>query len=379
VKKILFWSFLVLWTFVLVEGPAAVYFLFFARTYYRPLYLEKRNDQWLWRTGFHDWGPWHRPSATAYHAANCFSVTYRSNAYGARDKERSTSTAAPRAVILGDSFIEGYGVDEDKRLSNLLERHAGREVLNFGMTHFGPLQYQLLYDEMIRKFDHSLVIIGFLPNNDFKDNDIEFARQFRDFGKDYIPYYGPDGGVVYPRSRPDPNEVTPFARYARDLPERRRLIHNAFRLSWLYGLYRDIRYNVTVLTYPQASTYIGYMESGATRIARATRSLLAIQKTAAPRPVLVLFLPDYNSWSYLAKHPEAYEKSAVVKMRALLEDHGIKTIDLMKEFMNRGFDRNALYLPCDGHWNERGHQAALEVVYPVVEDLLRSSTALTKP
>ena len=376
-KKVLLWSILVLWTVVCVELLSAGYFLFFFRTYYRPIYLERRNDQWLWRTEYHDWGAWHRPSSTAYHTANCFSVTYRSNSYGARDKERSRSATAARAVVLGDSFIEGYGADEGERLSNRLEQQLGAEVLNFGMTHFGPLQYQLLYDKLVRQFEHSVVIIGVLPDNDFTDNDPDFNRKFRDFSQRYRPYYAPDGGVFYPRSRPNPTETTPFVRYASELPERRGFIHNVYRLFWTYGLYRDIRYSVTVLDHPQPSTYLGYLESDEARISRVTRSLLAIQKSAAPRPVLVVFLPDYKSWSYLEKHPEAYGTSAVARMRTDLEGQGIRTIDLLQEFEKRGFDRESLYLPCDGHWNANGHRAAFEVVLPVVQDLLHGAKART--
>jgi hypothetical protein len=69
-----------LWGFALVEASTAGYFLFkLSKTYYRPLYLETRNDQWLWRTEHHAWGGWHRPSSTANHTHHCFSVSYRSN------------------------------------------------------------------------------------------------------------------------------------------------------------------------------------------------------------------------------------------------------------------------------------------------------------
>jgi hypothetical protein len=167
-----------------------------------------------------------------------------------------------------------------------------------------------------------------------------------------------------------------FAEQAIDLPERRGLSENVRRLFWLYGLYREIRFNVTVLQYPAPSDYIGYFETHTLRIARATESILAIQRAAAPRPVLVLFIPDYDSWSYVERHPGSSARSVVTSLRDVFEDAGIRTIDLLTEFMNRRLDKDSLYLPCDGHWNGRGHRAAFEVAHPVVRELLGNLATL---
>ena len=378
-KKVALWAILALWTLVVIEVLTAAYFLLFARTYYRPVYLEKPNDQHLWRTEHHDWGAWHRPSSTANHTANCLSVTYRSNSYGARDRERSLTTAGKRAVMLGDSFVEGFGVEEDKRLSNLLERSFGVEILNFGMTHFGPLQYRILYEKLVRRFDHDAVIIGFLPENDFTDNDAEFNRKKPDFARRYIPYYDGNGGVFYPRSRPGPDEPSPFLdQFARDRPENRSFQHNLYRLLWVYGLYRDIRYSITVLQHPRPASYVGYFETNATRITRAIDTLVAIKEAASPRPVLVVFLPDYESWSYVAEHPGSYEKSVVVGMRAMLERRGLTTLDVLEQWRKRGLSKEDLYLPCDGHWNEAGHQAAFEVIRMLAGDMVQRAALVPR-
>jgi hypothetical protein len=378
-KRAALWTILLLWILGAVEALAAGYFLTLAPTYYRPLYLEKVNDQHLWRTERHDWGAWHRPSGRASHTDNCFSVTYRSNSYGARDQERSLTTDVKRAVMLGDSFVEGFAVDEDSRLSNLLERYFGIEILNFGMTHFGPLQYQILYEKLVRQFDHDAVIIGFLPDNDFTDNDPDFNRAKPDFASRYIPYYGANGGVFYPRPRPGPDEPSPFAhQYDRDNPETRSLVQNLSRLFWAYGLYRDVRYRVSVLRYPRPASYVGYFETDAARIARVTATLVAIKESASPRPVLVVFFPDYTSWSYVVTHPGSLERSAVAGMRAVLESRGIATVDLLEQWLQRGLDKESVYLPCDGHWNEAGHHAAFEAVRPLVGDVLRHAAIVPR-
>jgi hypothetical protein len=93
-KKLALWAILLVGTLIVVEGLTAGYFLLVARTYFRPVYLEKINDQHLWRTERDDWGAWRKPSGVANHTDNCFSVKYRSNSYGARVRERSLSTGA---------------------------------------------------------------------------------------------------------------------------------------------------------------------------------------------------------------------------------------------------------------------------------------------
>jgi hypothetical protein len=74
-------------------------------------------------------GVWHRPNGHFFHQMGCFSVEYTTNSYGARDVERSLHSSEPRTVMLGDSFIEGFGLPDQERLSNILERDTGREHL----------------------------------------------------------------------------------------------------------------------------------------------------------------------------------------------------------------------------------------------------------
>ena len=109
----------------------------------RPTY--HLNYNLFWADINPSFGVWHRPNGHFYHQLGCFSVEYTTNSYGARDVERSLHSTQPRTVMLGDSFVEGFGLPEQERLSNILERDTGREHLNFGTGGvFSPLQYALL-------------------------------------------------------------------------------------------------------------------------------------------------------------------------------------------------------------------------------------------
>ena len=90
----------------------------------KPTYHVNYNN--FWADINPDFGVWHRPNGHFYHQGGCFSVEYTTNSYGARDVERTLHSSAPRTVMLGDSFVEGLGLPDKDRLSNILERDTGR-------------------------------------------------------------------------------------------------------------------------------------------------------------------------------------------------------------------------------------------------------------
>jgi hypothetical protein len=64
-------------------------------------------------------GVWHREDAETRHRSACFDVAYKTNAVGARDRERAVRTQERRIVVLGDSFAEGWGVHLPERIPGL--------------------------------------------------------------------------------------------------------------------------------------------------------------------------------------------------------------------------------------------------------------------
>ena len=167
----------------------------------KPTYHVNYNS--FWADINPDFGVWHRPNGHFFHQGGCFNVQYTTNSYGARDVERSLHSTQPRTVVLGDSFVEGLGVADQYRLTNILEKETGREYLNFGTGgDFGPLQYALLYKTLAAKFDHNLVLVGVLPDNDFRDMDPAWGKTHHQ-GR-YRPYYADDFSIVY-SGKLDPN------------------------------------------------------------------------------------------------------------------------------------------------------------------------------
>lgn len=142
----------------------------------------------FWDGAHPDFGVWHKPDASLRHTTACFDVQYRTNSAGARDVERARRAGVPRVVVLGDSFLEGWGVANGKRVSDLLTAATGIEHLNFAMAHFSPYQGALAYAGLASQWDHTAVIASLLPTNDFFDLDLELGRAAPGYEYRYRPY-----------------------------------------------------------------------------------------------------------------------------------------------------------------------------------------------
>jgi len=296
-------------------------------------------------------GVWHRPNGRFLHQEGCFSVEYTTNSYGARDRERSLHSTQPRTILLGDSFVEGLGLPDDQRLSDILERDTGREHLNFGTGgNFGPLQYALLYKSMAANFDHTTVVVGVLPDNDFHDMDYAYWKSIGE-GNRYRPYYAPDLSVFY-AGHFDPNS----GQSAWDHVE---AILRAYLASYHVG-----QYLYSSLYWRTRGVYSGYNDFDDTDLARLETALKDIQATAAAHGAreYVFLIPRAND--FLRLHQNGSNR-----LGPLMEQwggaNGIPVKDLLPPMeADSGGDFMSYFLPCDGHWSARGDRVAAQILEP---------------
>jgi hypothetical protein len=105
----------------------------------------------------------------------------RTNKYGFRDDEWSVEKPenTVRIAVLGDSFVEANQIAKDKRLTELLETRLAEhpmfakqkvEVMNFGMSGYGTAQELMTYRHEVKRFKPDYVIVGFLTGNDIRNN-----------------------------------------------------------------------------------------------------------------------------------------------------------------------------------------------------------------
>ncbi|MEC8252486.1 MAG: hypothetical protein VX044_04685, partial [Planctomycetota bacterium] len=154
-----------------------------------PSYSMTASAAGFWGDLSETFGAWHPPNTRYLHQKACFSVFYESNAHGARDVARRREHDGPRVVVLGDSFMEGYGVDAEARLSNVLERATGIPHLNFGTSgNAGSTHAFALYSTFASGFAHDAVVASILPENDF-DDDVPKPDRYQPYWSGSYPDY----------------------------------------------------------------------------------------------------------------------------------------------------------------------------------------------
>ena len=314
----------------------------------KPTYHVNYNN--FWADINPDFGVWHRPNGHFYHQGGCFSVEYTTNSYGARDVERNLHSDKPRTVVLGDSMIEGLGLPDKERLTNLLEKDTGREYLNFGTSgDFGPLQYAILYKTLAAKFDHDTVIVGVLPDNDFHDMSLEWGKIYH--ADRYRPYYTDDFSIVYT------NHVQPQA--GEHFWDRVESYLRAYLASYHVG-----QFLYSSLYWRTLPPYSGYNDFNDVDIARLRHALDDIHATADAHHarMAVILIPTSNDFNRLQKAgtnrlgPVAQEWG---------KEKGVPVEDLLPEMVARsGGNYQQYFLSCDGHWSPKGSRVAADVLEP---------------
>ena len=116
------------------------------------------------------WGTWHFPNDRVEHRRSCFTAHYTTNEVGM--KSGPIRAGARHVALLGDSFVEGFGLDNDKTAAHWLETELGPsyQVLNFGVSgYFSTIDELVLYDDFAKFFDPEIVILFFVNYNDLED------------------------------------------------------------------------------------------------------------------------------------------------------------------------------------------------------------------
>jgi hypothetical protein len=97
----------------------------------------------------------------------------RQNRYGFRGSEHPTERGAlPRLAVLGDSFVWGFGVEDDEIFTSVLERRSDPplEVVNLGVSGYGTDQQLLLWRALGARFRPDVVLLVLCPYTDLAEN-----------------------------------------------------------------------------------------------------------------------------------------------------------------------------------------------------------------
>jgi hypothetical protein len=95
-------------------------------------------------------------------------VTYSANRFGLRDSDSALDH--PYAVVLGDSYAMGWGVEAAASFPKQLGQDLGKRVLNTGIASYGTVR-ELLLLERLRLPPFPVLVIQYCEN-DFRENKV---------------------------------------------------------------------------------------------------------------------------------------------------------------------------------------------------------------
>jgi len=327
------------------------------------------TEQPFWSNSNPDFGVWHGANARLRHQKSCFDVTYLSNSYGARDIERARTTDERRVVVLGDSFIEGFGLDRDERTTSLLESRTGIGHLNFGTSgHFGPTQYYLVYKSLAKAFSHDAVLIALLPDNDFLDDDFAYGRIAH--ANQYRPYWMgeyPDYELAYYRNSLAPDH--PLVAGIKNLLSEFTYTYNALTFSkQLLSANRARKQIATGANDGKISAaekpvtesgvvYSGYYDYSESQLQRLLHNLRLIRREAGGRPLMLFTIPRLTD---MHRYQSAGEAPLTRELASFAERENMQYTDLLPDMANAASDRRTYFHTCDDHWSATGARVAAD-------------------
>lgn len=257
-------------------------------------------------------------------------ITIQTNDAGLRDENYPIKrNNRKRLLVLGDSFVWGWGVAAEKRFTELLEaRHPGWEVINAGMSGYSTDQEYLYYTERGHLFQPDAVLL-LLYGNDYEGNTRDHIYSYSK------PVYRiANDGTLALENVPVPESSMPeqIARY---------LSQDCLVLSHLW----------------QAGHLIGLLAQKALGIPQAMPAPDAQARQITHRLIqqLALQLSEHNVAFILLSADLKPDQLAALD--AFSQAHGITHIDLMPVLSGHIFR-----LPKDMHWNERGHALVAEAI-----------------
>lgn len=290
------------------------------------------------------------PNTTGTFAREDFSTSVKINSWGMRDKEISLKgpEGIRRVAVVGDSFTWGHGVEEEERFSDIAAQHLNSlklEILNFGVSGFGPLEYLLEMDHVLQ-FNPKLVVLVFCLENDWQDN---VLRQRYGY---YGPYATLENDKLSILGYPIPNCKKFGATYFGDSPLHRFL--NSY--SKIYALCRGF-INSRYLTKNQEGL-IGFNSLDIYNLASPLREkaiainqriLEGIRDKLKEKNIPLVLLLAPTKCDLKAEAPNLIPtaaKDAILHTAAHLQIPILDPTDALSL---------ADFFPHDSHWNKSGH------------------------
>lgn len=309
-----------------------------------------------------------------------FVMDVRTNGWRLRGPEVPAAVVSDpevvRVLVVGDSFTFGWGVAEEERYSERLQRAlsaGGRRVvvLNAGHWSFTLDQELLLVRELVPRFRPHLVLQGLYPpgllplvaHRWARDGQGRIAACYNDGIR-----VGDDGALRFTN---DYLEKTPF---------RSRVVGSVFRIWFNWRLSREAMVGDMALLNPAVTRYEPAWRM-TEEVLRETGDFLRGEGVpwiafSVPRDLQVSPAEWNETYRRAAANATIDPELPMRRLGAMVTDAGGKWVDLLPGF--RASYAPDLYFGLDPHWTSRGHALAAEMLRPAVEARLDPHRVATR-
>ncbi|MDA0205375.1 MAG: GDSL-type esterase/lipase family protein [Acidobacteria bacterium] len=309
-----------------------------------------------------------QPSARVTYRWQGHAVTETSDERGARGARGSRTlddASKPVVLFLGDSFCEGYLVNDDEVFSAVLKSESLRTI-NQGVAGYSTDQELLLFREVAEEYKPSATVLLFF------DNDVWFNAQATEY-RSAKPYFKlVDGELVLggvPVAAPDASIA---ASPAAERPREWRLA------SLLKGVARRMEAPGASGPLEPVNEFLVYRRQQPESIAKAwqlTEELvlqLQDEAEAAGSEFVVFYVPtvaavDDDAWEqtkrlYGMADTEWNIREVEHNLAEFCAREDVPLILPTERFRQETAAGKTLYYMQDGHWNPEGHRLAAELI-----------------
>jgi hypothetical protein len=248
--------------------------------------------------------------------------------------------------LVGDSFSFGWGIAEGKRYSDLLELKLKVKIYNISIPESFEGYEKLIHYTQKQGVSIRNLIVGVCMENDLCNYDVtpeERNIHQTDINniKDCIKAFFESRSAAY-------LAITSLIHQSRFLE----------RIFIKLGIVGD---------------YNGYARRAYSKeaIDSSVRKLVEMVK---PFNAYIVIIPSRYMW---AGHDQEVEKQVHVEFINSLREAGLKVIDL-KSYFEEGGNPMQYCFKKNGHWNEKGHQKAAEVLADYFEHEFKERVLLSR-
>jgi hypothetical protein len=374
----------------------------------------ERDPEYIFKLRPNSWGEHVR-----YPANGGQRVLVRVNADGYRGDELRPRTGQKRIVVYGDSFIHALCCELEDTFTKQLERDlAGKlkadvEVINAGISSFGPDQIMLRMKRELPNLQPDLVVVSLYAGNDYGDllrnklfrleadgslrrnayvlsdeirEGFELSRresilvralrtEFRNLMRDRSIYASVQGGTDSDAAL-DPDAALMDLWLRQAFEEYEEFVVRGDDV--VTNVYQD-QYSADVSVVPSSDSAryrVRFMDAVLGRIASIAKAHgVPLILLIIPSPIDVAPSYDYGRVDRM-RYPEYTPDNLTGRLQEIAERRGMAFVNLYDVFVKQ--DANELYFHGgDDHWNEAGQKLAAEVMadYVVQRGVLGAATA----